>query len=112
MSFLPPVLLVVMLFIVKPKVKTSAVIGGHMPTKQIVPRGRKSGKNLEKSTSLFVAMVTKMKSSDCAAAAISSSLVCTKNFDAPCESASCFLDGDDEIAVTSRPRALANLIAM
>ena len=29
-----------MRFIVKPSVKTSAVMGGHMPTKHSVPRGR------------------------------------------------------------------------
>lgn len=73
MSFLPPVLDVVMLCMVnpvhpkktglsdalaltrtlgqgRPIVKTSAVIGGHMPTKHMVPRGRSSVKNLEKST--------------------------------------------------------------
>ena len=33
---------VVIEFIVKPSVNTSAVIGGHMPTKQSVPRGRRS----------------------------------------------------------------------
>ena len=69
-----------------------------MPTKQIVPRGRNKGKNFAKSTSLFVAMVTRIKSSDEAAASISSWLVCTKKRDAPCDRASARLDAEDEIA--------------
>ena len=49
-SLRPPVFEVVMLCIVKPIVKTSTVMGGHMPTKHMVPRGRSRVKNLVKST--------------------------------------------------------------
>ena len=62
-SLRPPVLLVVILHIVNPMENTSAVIGGHIPTKQIVPRGRNKWKNFSKSTLWFVAIVTRIKSS-------------------------------------------------
>ena len=86
MSFLPPVLLVVMLFMVKPRVKTSAEIGGHMPTKQMVPRGRRRGKNLA-NRPLFVAIVDEDEVGARGGGHLVVVGVHTRNLLAPCESA-------------------------
>ena len=74
------------------------------------PAGREEEEAVKRRT--CVARVTRMKSSDEAASAIAASSPCATNVCAPSASASSFLDVVDERAVTVRPSALANLIAM
>mmetsp|Transcript_256 Transcript_256/g.692 ORF Transcript_256/g.692 Transcript_256/m.692 type:complete len:211 (-) Transcript_256:374-1006(-) len=112
MSRMLPVFEVVQFVIVNPMVNVSIINLGTIPTKHIVPRGRKRPKKFSNSTVSEVAMVTKMKSNVPAAFSISSSEVCTKNPVAPCSRAMSFFESEELIAITSFPNAFANLIAM
>ena len=107
MSLMLPVFEVVQFVIVKPMVNVSIINLGTIPTKHIVPRGRKRLKNFSNSTVSDVAMVTKIKSNVPAAFSISSSEVCTRKPVAPCSRAISFFESEELMATTSFPNAFA-----